>query len=74
MMMNSLTLVGCSSHFLKMLVEGESVTYKGIEGVVAFVCEKSVSILIAKGNHRSHDVKIVVYQSNFDDIICLDEK
>lgn len=72
--MNSLILTGCSSHFLKMLVEGESVIYKGIKGVVAFVCEKSVSILISRGEHRSQDVKIVVYQANYDDIICLDEK
>jgi hypothetical protein len=57
-----------------MLVEGESVIYKGLKGVIAFVCEKSVSILISKGEHRSHDVRIVVYQSNFDDIICLTDK
>ena len=53
-----------------MLVEGELVTYKDIQGVIAFVCETSVSISI----NESNNVRIVVLHSDFDKIICLNQK
>ena len=55
-------------------IEGTEVTYKNISGVIAFVTEKSISILVSKGKHRSQDVKVVVYQSGFKDIVLLNEK
>lgn len=55
-------------------VEGTEVVYKNISGVVAFATETSISILVSKGNHRSQDVKIVVSQSEFKDVVLLNGK
>ncbi len=55
-------------------VEGTTVTYNDLTGVIAFVSERSVSILIRKGEHRSQDVKVVVYNSDFNFIQPLEEK
>jgi hypothetical protein len=56
------------------LTEGLSVKYKDLIGVIAFVCDHSISILISKGKHPSHDVKIVVYNFEFNSIEVLGEK
>ena len=55
-------------------IEGTKVSYKNISGVIVFATEKSVSILIKEGKHRSQDVKLVVYRSEFKNIEILDEK
>ena len=55
-------------------VEGTTVSYKQIKGVIAFVCEQSISILVHKGRHKSHDVRVVVYPSDFNLIQPLEEK
>lgn len=55
-------------------VEGTTVSYKHITGVIAFVCEQSISILIHKGRHKSHDVRVVVHHSDFHLIQSLEEK
>ena len=55
-------------------VEGTTVSYKKIKGVIAFVCEQSISILVQKGRHKSHDVRVVVYPSDFHLIQPLEEK
>jgi hypothetical protein len=57
-----------------MFAEGELVSYKHIKGSIAFVCEHSVSILVSKGEHPSQDVKVVVYRSDFKNILSLDSK
>ena len=57
-----------------MFVEGSTVNYKHITGVIAFVCEQSVSILINKGSHRSNEVRVVVHYSDFHLIQPLEEK
>jgi len=57
-----------------LLSEGDSVKYKDIEGVVAFICDYSLSILIKKGQHRAQDVCVVVHKSDFKDISKLIEK
>jgi hypothetical protein len=54
--------------------EGTTVTYKSITGVIAFVCEQSVSILVSRGKHRSHEVRVVVYNSDFHLIQPIEEK
>jgi hypothetical protein len=54
--------------------EGMNVCYKDLNGVVAFVSEQSISILVRKGSHRSHDVKIVVYQDDYKSVSILGEK
>jgi hypothetical protein len=55
-------------------IEGTEVAYKNISGVVVFVTEKSISILVSKGKHRSKDVKVVVHQSEFKNVVLLNEK
>jgi hypothetical protein len=57
-----------------MFIEGDLVTYKFLEGVVDFVCEKSIAILIKKGEHRVQDVKVIVPKSEFDQVHYQDEK
>jgi len=55
-------------------VEGTSVSYKSITGVIAFVTEHSISILIKRGQHKAQDVRVVVYRSDFNLIQPLEEK
>lgn len=54
--------------------KGLTVNYKSVTGVIDFITEKSISILICKGKHKSQDVKIVVYASDFNKIELLSEK
>jgi hypothetical protein len=54
--------------------EGTEVIYKSISGVIAFTSEQCVSILVRKGQHKSQDVKVVVYQSDFKNIVFADGK
>lgn len=54
--------------------EGETVKYKNIVGVVTFICDHSLSILVKRGEHKSRDVCIVVYKSDFIKVIKLTEK
>jgi hypothetical protein len=55
-------------------VEGTTVTYKKITGVIAFVCEQSISILVSRGKHKAHEVRVVVYNSDFHLIQPIEEK
>lgn len=57
-----------------LLSEGDSVKYKEIEGVIAFIGDHSISILVRQGKHRSQDVKVVVYKQDFNKVIVLGEK
>jgi hypothetical protein len=54
--------------------EGTEVAYKSVSGVVAFASEQSISILVSKGHHRSHDVRVVVHQSDFNQVVFADGK
>jgi hypothetical protein len=54
--------------------EGTEVVYKTISGVVAFASEKCISILVSRGPHRSQDVRVVVYQSDFNQVVFADGK
>lgn len=54
--------------------EGTTVAYKSITGVIAFVTEQSISILVRKGKHKSQDVRVVVYNSDFNLIQPIEEK
>lgn len=56
------------------LTEGTSVSYKKITGVIAFVSEQSISILVRKGRHKAQDVRVVVYNSDFNLIQPIEEK
>ena len=55
-------------------VEGTTVSYKKITGVIAFVSEQSISILVSKGQHKAQDVRVVVYRSDFNLIEPIEEK
>lgn len=57
-----------------LFVEGSYVTYQDMTGVVSFCGKTYVSILIKKGLHRSQDVNIVVYHSDFKNIHLVNEK
>ena len=54
--------------------EGTEVIYKSISGVIAFASDQYVSILFRKGKHKSQDVKIVVYQEDFKNVVLADGK
>jgi hypothetical protein len=56
------------------IAEGTEVIYKSITGVIAFASDQYVSILFRKGNHKSQDVRIVVYQEDFDNIVFANGK
>jgi hypothetical protein len=55
-------------------VEGTTVSYKHVTGVIAFVCEQSISILVNRGVSRAHEVRVVVHHSDFHLIQPLEEK
>jgi hypothetical protein len=54
--------------------EGTEVIYKSVSGIVVFSTEQSISILVSKGPHRSQDVRVVVYQSDFKNVVLADGK
>lgn len=41
--------------------ENEYVRYKHLEGYINFITDDYITICISKGNHRSHDVCVLVY-------------
>jgi hypothetical protein len=57
-----------------LLSEGETVKYKNVVGVVTFICDHSLSILVSKGKHRSQDVCVVVHKLDFKNVSKLTEK
>jgi len=46
--------------------EGTQVYYKNFLGVVTFVSNKYICVLVKKGDHKSHDVNVLVYRDQFD--------
>ena len=54
--------------------EGMSVKYKNLDGVIAFVSDHSISILVRQGKHKSQDVRVVVYKSDYKLIESLEQK
>lgn len=57
-----------------MFAEGEYVSYKSVKGIIAFVTDQSISIMVRKGKYKSHDVRVIVHKSDFKDVIREDEK
>ena len=51
--------------------KGLSVKYKDQVGVVNFVCEKYITICIKTYEHRSRDVCLLVYSSQWKDVELL---
>lgn len=56
------------------LIEGCYVKYKTHVGMVQFVCNSYITILVKKGHHRSHDVHILVYPEQYNLIESTDSK
>lgn len=54
--------------------EGTEVIYKNVSGVIAFATEQSISILVSRGRHRAQDVKVVVYQNDFKNVVLANGK
>ena len=53
--------------------KGIEVYYRGMHGVVDFICEKYITVCICRLEHRSKDVCILVYPSQFDDVTLIKE-
>lgn len=53
--------------------EGLEVRYKQHVGFVDFICEKYITICLRKFEHRSKDVCLLVYPSQWKDIQLLKE-
>lgn len=53
------------------LCEGETVKYKNVVGIVTFMCDSSLSILVAKGEHPSQDVRVVVHKLDYNKLVKL---
>jgi hypothetical protein len=54
-----------------LLSEGDTVKYKNVVGIVTFICDSSLSILVENGQHPSHDVRVVVHKLDYNKIIKL---
>jgi hypothetical protein len=49
-----------------MFSEGMKVRFKTLEGTINFLDKSCITITVSKGSHKSHDVNVVVYRSEFD--------
>lgn len=50
----------------------QKVKYHTIVGTIAFISDHYLSILVSKGEHRSQDVKVIVYKSQQNEIEILE--
>jgi len=50
----------------------QKVKYNKIVGTIAFISDQYLSILVCKGEHKSQDVKVVVYKSEQSQIKVLE--
>ena len=50
----------------------QKVKYHKIVGTIAFIAEQYLSILVSRGNHKSQDVRVVVYKSQQNEIEILE--
>jgi len=53
--------------------KGIEVYYRGTYGVVDFICEKYITICINRLEHKSKDVCLLVYPSQFGEITLVKE-
>jgi hypothetical protein len=56
------------------LIKGTYVRYKIHTGIINFVCNRYVTLIIKKGDHRSNDVEILIYPDNFKFIELIESK
>lgn len=50
------------------LQEGSYVEYRSHSGYVKFVCDEYITICIRQGDTKAHDVHLLVYPPNWDEI------
>jgi len=50
------------------------VSYKDIIGIISFVCDDYITVLVRRGEHSVQDVKILIYRQQFDEVVCTDNK
>jgi hypothetical protein len=58
---------------MSIFYQGLNVKYKDHVGFVNFVCEKYITICINQLGHRSRDVCLLVYPSQWKDVQLLKE-
>lgn len=54
--------------------KGMEVSYKEHSGSISFICENYISILVRKGDHRSQDVNVLIFRSDFSDVVLTNGK
>jgi hypothetical protein len=50
----------------------QKVRYHEIVGTIAFIADQYLSILVVKGQHKSQDVRVIVYKSQQKEIEILE--
>ena len=53
--------------------KGIEVYYRGTHGVVEFVCEKYITVCVRRMEHKSKDVCLLVYPSQYGEITLVKE-
>jgi len=53
--------------------EGIEVYYRGMHGVVDFICEKYITVCICRKEQKSKDVCLLVYPSQYGEITLAKE-
>jgi hypothetical protein len=53
--------------------EGIEVHYRGMYGVIDFVCEKYITVCIHRLEHKSKDVCLLVYPNQYSEITLAKE-
>lgn len=53
---------------------GTHVYYKNLKGIINFVCEQYITITVSKGVHKSQDCNVLVYRSQYENVIPTNSK
>ena len=53
--------------------KGIEVYYRGMHGVVDFICEKYITVCICRMDHKSKDVCLLVYPEQYGEVTLAKE-
>lgn len=53
---------------------GDHVQYKHIHGVIRFISEQYLSILVNNPDHKAHECRVVVFHRDWEDITYYGKK
>ena len=56
-----------------MFKEGDHVEYKTVKGMIVFICEFSLSILVGDEFPKRHQTRVVVYSHEWDSVKLLSD-